>query len=185
MSQSNRTGRKGGDGQPGVGEPAPAGAKTAKSLSDSYDTESAYATTDSEDGGQSRGRSKGRHRMDKRQRANCRHPRPPLVPPLHHLQKDEAEADVNQRAVTERKMRNGNKTPQSANTVPNTVAMVTRTQRQITSHMTNATSTPSTKDGGQSGYATSWKLSTRSGTNSSIDGVGIGTRRRLNSRAGF
>ncbi len=28
--------------------------------------ESAYATTDSKDGGQSRGRSKGRHRMDKK-----------------------------------------------------------------------------------------------------------------------
>jgi hypothetical protein len=34
--------------------------------SDSSNSESAYATTDSEDGGQSRGRSKGRHRMDKK-----------------------------------------------------------------------------------------------------------------------
>jgi hypothetical protein len=34
--------------------------------SDSSNTESAYATTDSEDGGQSRGRSKGHRRMDKK-----------------------------------------------------------------------------------------------------------------------
>ena len=34
--------------------------------SDSSDTESAYATTDSEDGGQSRGRSKGRRKSDKK-----------------------------------------------------------------------------------------------------------------------
>ena len=34
--------------------------------SDSSDTESAYATTNSEDGGQSRGRSKGRRRIDKK-----------------------------------------------------------------------------------------------------------------------
>ena len=34
--------------------------------SDSSDMESAYATTDREDGGQSRGRSKGRRRMDKK-----------------------------------------------------------------------------------------------------------------------
>ena len=62
-------------------------------------------------------------------------------------------------------MRKGNKIPQAANTAPNTAAMVTHTQRQRTSHTTNATSTPSTKFGGRSGYATSWKLSTRSGTN--------------------
>jgi len=114
----------------------------------------------------------------KRQRANCRHPRPPLVPLLHHL-------NIDQRAATERKMRNGNEIPQAANTAPNTAAMVTRTQCQRTSHTTYATSTPSTKVGGRSGYATSWKLSTRSGTNLSIDGVGIGPRRRWNSRAGF
>ena len=82
-------------------------------------------------------------------------------------------------------MRNGKEIPQDANTVPNTAAMVTRMQRQRASHTTNATSTPSTKDGGQSGYATSWKLSTRSGTNLSPEGVGIGTRRRWHSRAGF
>ena len=121
----------------------------------------------------------------KRQRANRRHPRPPLVPPLHHLRRGEAGADIDQRAATERKMRKGNEIPQAANTVPNTAAMVTRTQRQRTSHTTNATSTPSTKVGGRIGYATSWKLSTRSGTNSSIDGVGIGPRRRWISRAGF
>jgi len=34
--------------------------------SESSDTESAYITTDSKDGGQSRGRSKGRRRMDKK-----------------------------------------------------------------------------------------------------------------------
>jgi hypothetical protein len=34
--------------------------------SDSSDTESAYATTDSEDRGQSRGRSKGHRSMDKK-----------------------------------------------------------------------------------------------------------------------
>jgi len=34
--------------------------------SDRSDMESAYATTDSEDGGRSRGRSKGRHKMDKK-----------------------------------------------------------------------------------------------------------------------
>jgi hypothetical protein len=34
--------------------------------SDSADTESAYATTDSKDGGQSRGRSKGRRKLDKK-----------------------------------------------------------------------------------------------------------------------
>ena len=82
-------------------------------------------------------------------------------------------------------MRKGNEIPQAANTAPNTAAMVTRTQHQRTSHTTNATSTPSTKVGGRIGYATSWKLSTRSGTNSSIDGVGIGPRRRWNNKAGF
>jgi hypothetical protein len=82
-------------------------------------------------------------------------------------------------------MRKGNKIPQAANTAPNTEAMVSRTQRQRTSHTTNAISTPNTKVGGQSGYATRWKSSTRSGINSSIDGVGIGTRTRWNSRVGF
>ena len=121
----------------------------------------------------------------KRQRTSCCHPCPPLVPPLRHLRRDEAEADLDRRAATERKMKNGKEIPPAANNAPNTVAMVTHTQHQRTSHTTNATSTPSTKDGGQSGYATSWKLSTRSGTNSSIDGVGIRPRRRWNSRAGF
>ena len=120
----------------------------------------------------------------KRQHANRRHPRPPPVPP-HHLRRDVAEANIARRAATVRKMRRGNEIPQAANTAPNTAATVSRMQRQRTSHTTNATSTPSTKVGGQSGYATSWKLSTRSGTNSSIDGVGIGPRRRWNSRARF
>ena len=121
----------------------------------------------------------------KRQRASCHHPRPPRVPPLRHLQRDEAEANVDRRAATERKMRNGNKIPLAAIIAPNTAAMVTCTQRQRTSHTTNATSTPITKDGGRSGYGTNWKLSTRSGTSLSIDGVGIGLRRRWNSRTGF
>ena len=120
----------------------------------------------------------------KRQHANRRHPRPPLVP-HHHRRRDVAEANIARRAATVRKMRKGNEIPQAANTAPNTEAMVSRMQRQRTSHMTNATSTPSTKVGGQSGYATRWKSSTRSGINLSIDGVGIGTRRRWNSRVGF
>ena len=116
----------------------------------------------------------------KRQHANCRHPHPPLVPPLHHLRRGKAGANIDQRAATEKKMRKGNKIPQAANTAPNTAAMVTRTQHQRISHTTNATSTPSTKVGGQSqsGFGTSWKSSTRSGSNLSIGGVGIGKRRR-------
>ena len=121
----------------------------------------------------------------KRQCANPCHPRPPLVPPLHHLRRGKAGANIERRAATERKMRKGNKIPQAANTAPNKAAMVTRTQRQRTTHMTNATSTPSTKVGGRSGYATRWKSSTRSGTNLSIDGVGIGPRRRWNNKARF
>ena len=118
--------------------------------SDSSDTESAFGMTDSEDSDWSRGRSKGLCKMDKKTPQNSPSPstsRPPTPPPT----RDESAADVKRRAAAggTRQTRKGNAILWAANTAPNTAAMDTRTQRQRTSPTTNATSTPSTKDGGQ------------------------------------
>ena len=150
--------------------------------SDSSNTESAYA---SKDGGQSRGRSKGCRMMDKKTTHKLL-PSPstscsPTPPPSKGQSRSKCRSKSSKRKKDEKRERNPTGCKYCAKHGGNGYAHAT--PKNIPHK--DATSTPSTKDGGRSGYATSWKLSTRSGTNPSIDGVGIGLKRRWNSRAGF
>jgi len=70
----------------------------------------------------------------------------------------------------------GNATPRGASIAKSTAATGSYMRRQRRSPTRSATSTRSTRDIGRSGCAIRWTSNSRSGANSTIDGVGIGAR---------